>query len=82
MDDGENWESATRANKGVVTRRQKLFYGMNRLAANGPPNYPGRVRQGQMGDNNQMAMYQRWADLMDAKCWADVPNRDTQKAAE
>lgn len=82
MDDGENWESATRANKGVVTRRQKLHYAMNRLAPDGPANYPGRVRQGQMGDNNQMAMYQRWADLMDAKDWASVPNRDVQKAAE
>jgi ethylbenzene dioxygenase subunit alpha len=82
MDDGENWESATRANKGVVTRRQKLFYGMNRNAAPGPANFPGQVRTGQMGDNNQLAMYQRWADLMDAKSWADVPDRDAPKAGE
>ncbi|MSP42640.1 MAG: aromatic ring-hydroxylating dioxygenase subunit alpha [Alphaproteobacteria bacterium] len=82
MDDGENWENVTRANRGVVTRRQKLFYGMNRQAAEGPSSFPGRVRQGQMGDNNQLSMYQRWADLMDAKGWVDVPDRDAQKAAE
>ncbi len=82
MDDGENWEAATRANKGAVTRRQKLHYGMNRNASPGRPNYPGQVRQGAMADNNQMAMYQRWADLMDAKSWADVPNREPKKAAE
>lgn len=82
MDDGENWESATRSSKGVVTRRQKLNYTMSRNAPRGRDNYPGQVRQGQMGDNNQLAMYQRWADLMDAKSWADVPNREPHKAAE
>ena len=82
MDDGENWEGATKSNRGVVTRRQKLHYRMNLHAAEGAANYPGRVRQGQLGDNNQLAMYQRWADLMDAENWASVPDRDLLKAAE
>lgn len=82
MDDGENWESATRSSNGVITRRQKLNYTMNRNAGAGPDNFPGNVRRGQMGDNNQLAMYQRWADLMDAESWADVPKREKPKAAE
>ena len=83
MDDGENWENATLSNKGAVTRRQKLHYGMNLNAPPGPDYLPGNVHMGQIGDNNQLAMYQRWADLMDAPSWADVPDRrKPKKAAE
>ena len=82
MDDSENWENATRANKGVVTRRQRLYYGLGRNTEEDHPDMPGRVYRNFFSDANQMAFYRRWADLMAAERWADVPDRSQRMAAE
>lgn len=75
MDDTENWENATRSNRGVVTRRQKLFYGLGRGSEIDHPDLPGSVCRNMFNDANQRAFFQRWADLMAAESWADVPDR-------
>jgi ethylbenzene dioxygenase alpha subunit len=72
-DDGENWENCTATNAGVVTRRQKLYYGLNPAGGAVDPGLPGDIRRGQISDANQRAFYRRWAELMDARTWADVP---------
>lgn len=76
MDDTENWESAARANQGFVTNRQKLHYG---LGSNSEiiedSDLPGTVRRNMFNDSNQLAFYERWADLLAAESWADVPDR-------
>jgi ethylbenzene dioxygenase alpha subunit len=73
MDDGENWEYSTRANEGVVTRRQKLHYGLGADSRIDHPVLPGDVHRNQLNDSNQRAYYRRWADLMAAATWSDVP---------
>lgn len=74
-DDGENWEHCTRSNAGVVTRRQKLHYGLGLDSRIEHEEFPGAVHRVQLNDANQRAFYQRWADLMSAARWADVPKR-------
>jgi ethylbenzene dioxygenase alpha subunit len=81
MDDGENWEHATGANAGVVTRRQKLHYGLGLGSAVEHDELPGHVFRGQMNDANQRAFYGRWLDLMTAEDWSQVPDRSKRPRA-
>ena len=73
MDDGENWEHSTSANAGFVTRNQKLCYAMRGPEVEVDPDLPGDVTAGQLSDANQRAFYRRWAQMMDAESWADIP---------
>jgi len=72
MDDGENWEYTTRANAGVVTRRQKLHYGLGLRSKIDHPELPGNVYRNQLNDANQRAYYERWSALMRAETWSEV----------
>jgi ethylbenzene dioxygenase subunit alpha len=74
MDDGENWEYATRANDGVVTRRQRLYYGLGLDTATTHPDLPGNLYRGQVNDANQRAFLTRWSQLMSASSWDEVPS--------
>lgn len=73
MDDGENWEHSTAANAGWVTRHQRLCYAMAPAGEVERDDLPGTVTAGQLSDANQRLFYKRWAELMDAESWADVP---------
>jgi ethylbenzene dioxygenase alpha subunit len=73
MDDGENWEHSTRANAGYVTRHQTLCYAMAPEGRMHDETLPGIVHSGQLSDANQRLFYKKWAELMDAEHWADVP---------
>jgi len=81
MDDGENWEGNTQTNKGTITRQGKLHYGCGSTSRIDHPEIPGIVHQGQYNDANQLAFYQRWADLMNADDWDDVPQRNEPRFA-
>lgn len=73
MDDGENWEHATQGNKGWFTRRQPLHYALGLNSAVSHPELPGNVHRGQVNDANHRAFYRRWADIVGAERWAEVP---------
>ena len=73
MDDGENWEHSTQANAGWVTRNQRLCYAMAPGGEVETPGLPGRVTAGQLSDANQREFYRRWAIMMDAESWSDIP---------
>ena len=75
MDDGENWEYATRANRGRVTREQDLYLGLGLGTRIDHPEFPGNVFQGQINEANQRAYYQRWLDFMKAESWDEIPQR-------
>ena len=75
MDDGENWEHATAANAGVVTRRQKLHYGLGLGTRIAHPELRGEVHRNQVNDANQRAFYRRWLELMTAATWSEVVQR-------
>ena len=73
MDDGENWEHATAANAGCVTRQQKLCYAMAPEGSAENTGLPGIVHRGQLNDANQRLFYKRWAEFMDAEDWSGIP---------
>lgn len=84
MDDGENWEHSTSANAGFVTRQQKLCYALA-PADDAMPMHdmPGTVHRGQLNDANQRLFYKRWAEMMTAEDWRDIPlDRPTVVATE
>ncbi|PHS73425.1 MAG: aromatic ring-hydroxylating dioxygenase subunit alpha [Cycloclasticus sp.] len=81
MDDGENWEGNTQVNKGYLTRQEKLHYGCGINREIEHEELPGIIYEGQFNDANQRHFYQRWADLMNADKWGDVPTRYTPKYA-
>jgi len=64
MDDGENWEQSTLANRGWVTRHQRLHYGLGRGTRIEHDELPGVVHRGQVNEANQRLFYARWAALM------------------
>ena len=73
MDDGENWEASTASNAGWVTRHQRLCYAMAPAGEAAQEGLPGTVTAGQLSDANQRLFYRRWAQMMDADTWADIP---------
>lgn len=73
MDDGENWEHATQANTGVITRRQKLHYALGLNSAIEHTELRGSIHHRKYNDANQRAFYGRWRDLMAAAEWSDIP---------
>lgn len=75
MDDGENFENCTSTNAGVVTRKQKLHFGMGIDSKIESESLKGNVYKSQLNEANQRAFYQRWADLMSSETWSDVPRR-------
>jgi ethylbenzene dioxygenase alpha subunit len=81
MDDGENWEHSTRANAGYVTRHQTLCYAMAPEGQLHDPALPGVVHSGQLSDANQRLFYKRWAEMMDAQNWAEIPMAAATMAA-
>jgi ethylbenzene dioxygenase subunit alpha len=64
MDDGENWENATLANAGVVTRRQQLHYGLGLTSKIEHDEFKGNLHIRKYNDSNQRAFYGHWLKLM------------------
>ena len=87
MDDGENWEYATRTNRGFVTRHQPLHYALG-LGTEAPEkDLPGHVCRGSLNDANQRQFYRRWSEFMRHDNWGDLQAAETappqhQEAAE
>lgn len=82
MDDGENFEFSTRTNAGFITRQQDLYMGLGEGTRLDGSDLPGNVYRNQVNEANHRAFYQRWLDLMKARRWTDVPNRDPVKLDE
>ena len=64
MDDGENWEGASQSSAGVVTRRQKLHYGLGMGSEVAHEELKGSLHLRKYNDSNQRAFYGRWLELM------------------
>lgn len=67
MDDGDNWENATATNQGVVTRQQKLHYGLGSDSSIGHDELKGNVHLRKYNDSNQLAFYHKWLEMMTAE---------------
>ncbi|WP_454830356.1 aromatic ring-hydroxylating oxygenase subunit alpha [Paraburkholderia xenovorans] len=64
MDDGENWENCTQTNAGVVTRAQKLHYGLGMSSRIDHDELKGNVHLRKYNDANQRAFYRQWLKMM------------------
>ncbi|REE06608.1 ethylbenzene dioxygenase alpha subunit [Paraburkholderia sp. BL27I4N3] len=82
MDDGENFEFSTRTNAGFVTRQQSLYMGLGRETKLEGSSLPGNVYRNQVNEANHRAFYQRWRDLLEARDWSEVPQRDAPRLPE
>ena len=82
MDDGENFEFSTRSNAGFVTGQQDLYMGLGTGTALKESTLPGNVHRNQVNEANHRAFYRRWLDLMKARDWSEVPQRDTNQLPE
>jgi len=75
QDDMENWNYATAASDGAIARR----YTYNYKAGMEPPRknalIPGQI-SGAFTERNARALYNRWAQFMDAKSWSDMHPTD------
>ena len=75
QDDMENWNYATSASAGEIARRHHYNYAMGMAhETNEPPvAWMGKGRFSiDTSEQNQRAMYKRWAEYMAAKSWADL----------
>lgn len=79
MDDGENWEYCTKTAKGRVTARQDLYVGLGADTLQTETELPANVYKGQLNEANSRAYYQFWGDLLKAKSWSEMPNRNVGK---
>lgn len=82
MDDGENFEFSTRTNSGFMTRQQNLYMGLGRETRLEDSSLPGNVYRNQVNEANHRAFYQRWRDMLGARDWSQVPQRDAQRLPE
>lgn len=82
MDDGENWEHATQANAGFVTRQQKLCYTMSPRGQDVGSDLPGIVHRGQLSDANQRLFFKRWLEFVSADTWSEIPMLESHKVYE
>ena len=72
MDDSENWQLATRANRGWVTRQGHLQVGMGLGHERVEPDRPGLGGQ-LISEANARAFHRRWRTMMGAPSWSEVP---------
>jgi hypothetical protein len=72
QDDMENWQYATKGTTGAIARRFPFHYTSGLGMGGSNSDFPGHVRVGPGSEQNARAVFTRWAQLMDAKSWADV----------
>ena len=75
QDDMDNWQECTQTCRGAVSRRMPLNTQMGLGHEHFDPELGAWASEFRMSESNHRQFYQRWADLMDAAHWADVPHR-------
>lgn len=68
-DDGENMETCSNVNRGVVTRQDRMNVGMG-LGHEGPhPELPGILGKGFVGETSYRGFYRFWQEMLRAPDW-------------
>ncbi len=71
QDDGENWSYCVGGNGGYIARKYPLNYQMGIDPTLPHPEYPGVVSS-VYSEQNQRALYVRWAEMMNARSWKEL----------
>jgi hypothetical protein len=73
QDDMENWNYASAASLGTISRRYPYHYKAGLWAGGASDDVPGRVTEDPVTtEQNPRALYKRWADYMDAPDWTSL----------
>ena len=73
QDDMDNWEQCTKTCHGVVTARHSLNTQMG-LGHEGFNKYlEAFASDFRLSEHNHRRFYRRWAELMGAERWSDIP---------
>ena len=68
----DNWQACTETCRGVVSRRYPLHYAMGQGHEGFNEDLRAWASDFRISESNHRHFYQRWAQLMAAKTWADV----------
>ena len=74
QDDMENWSYAAMASEGLIARRHPYHYKAGMGYGGRDAVIPGRVtaKEAPGTEQNPRALYQRWAEFMDARSWDEL----------
>ena len=72
QDDMDNWGLSTRAARGVIARRYPANIQMGLGHEETSEAFPGR-HGSWFSEISQRALYARWAEMMEAQSWAQIP---------
>jgi phenylpropionate dioxygenase-like ring-hydroxylating dioxygenase large terminal subunit len=72
QDDMDNWGQVTEASKSMIGRRYPAVLSMGAGHAGPHEEWPGRLSERYISENNQRGYYQRWMEFMNADSWADI----------
>ncbi|MDE2779726.1 MAG: aromatic ring-hydroxylating dioxygenase subunit alpha [Chloroflexota bacterium] len=73
QDDMDNWQECTHTSRGVVSRRYDLNMQMGLGHEEYRPDLGGLASDYRLSESNHRQFYRRWADLMAAEQWQDLP---------
>ena len=74
QDDMDNWQECTHTSRGVVSRRFDLNMQMGLGHEQYRPDLGGWASDFRLSESNHRQFYRRWAELMAADSWGDLPN--------
>jgi ring hydroxylating enzyme alpha subunit len=81
QDDMDNWQECTRTCRGVMARRMPLNTQMGLGHERFDPELGAWASEFRMSESNHRRFYQRWAELIAAGSWADLPNGAAREAS-
>ena len=74
QDDMDNWQECTHTSRGVVSRRFDLNMQMGLGHEQYRPDLGGWASDFRLSESNHRQFYRRWAELMAADTWEDLPS--------
>jgi 3-phenylpropionate/trans-cinnamate dioxygenase subunit alpha len=80
QDDMDNWQECTRTCRGVMARRMPLNTQMGLRHERFDPDLGAWASEFRMSESNHRRFYDRWAQLMAAKNWDDLPSGAVREA--
>src|SRR5207302_5073913 len=81
QDDMDNWQECTRTCRGVMARKMPLNTQMGLGHERFDPELGGWASEYRMSESNHRQFYRRWAELIAAEGWADLPNGAAREAS-
>jgi len=81
QDDMDNWQECTRTCRGVMARKMPLNTQMGLGHERFDPALGGWASEYRMSESNHRRFYSRWAELIAASGWAELPNGAAREAS-